>query len=119
MPTYRYRCDKCAEEFEVWQSITDSGLTTHNHASNCGGTVRNVFTPAGIVLKGRGFYKTDNRKADRSESESKGSSSESKSDSSSSSSSKSESSKSQSSKSDTSKSDTSKSTPSSAKPKSD
>jgi putative FmdB family regulatory protein len=112
VPTYRYRCDKCAEEFEVWQSITDSGLTTHNHASNCGGTVRKVFTPAGIVLKGRGFYKTDNRKADRSESESKGSSSESKSDSSSNS-------KSESSKSESSKSDTSKSTPSSAKPKSD
>jgi putative FmdB family regulatory protein len=105
MPTYRYRCDKCAEEFEVWQSITDAPLTTHNHASDCGGTIRKVLTPAGIVLKGRGFYKTDNRKGGRSESESKGTSSESKSESSTSSESKSESSK----------SDTSKSTSSSSK----
>ena len=115
MPTYVYKFVDTGETIEVQQAFTDAPLTEARYPED--GTmrpVRKVFTPAGIVLKGRGFYKTDNRKADRSESESKGSSSESKSDSSSSSSSKSESSKSESS-----KSDTSKSTPSSAKPKSD
>lgn len=59
MPTYRYRCGDCGEEFELWQSITDEPLVTHEGA--CGGPVLKVFTPAGIVLKGSGFYKTDNR----------------------------------------------------------
>lgn len=67
MPTYRYRCEGCGEEFEVWQSITDDALTTHDGAvpdggdGGCGGHLVKVLTPAGIVLKGSGFYKTDNR----------------------------------------------------------
>jgi putative FmdB family regulatory protein len=58
MPTYRYRCSKCGEETEVWQSITDPALTTHDE---CGGELVKVLSPAGIVLKGSGFYKTDSR----------------------------------------------------------
>jgi putative FmdB family regulatory protein len=60
MPTYRYRCTKCGEEFELWQSIHDEALTRH---PGCGGTVTKVFAPAGIVLKGSGFYRTDSRAA--------------------------------------------------------
>jgi len=60
MPTYRYRCGKCDEDFETWQSIKDDSLTTHAEAG-CGGTLVKVLSPAGIVLKGSGFYKTDNR----------------------------------------------------------
>ncbi len=60
MPTYRYRCEGCGDEFEVWQSITDDALTTHDD-TGCGGSVVKVLSPAGIVLKGSGFYKTDNR----------------------------------------------------------
>jgi len=59
MPTYRYRCEECGDEFELWQSITAEPLRTHDHG--CGGGLVKVMTPAGIVLKGSGFYKTDNR----------------------------------------------------------
>jgi putative FmdB family regulatory protein len=58
MPTYHYRCAECGEEFELWQSIHDDALTRH---PGCGGTVTRVFAPAGIVLKGSGFYRTDSR----------------------------------------------------------
>ena len=63
MPTYRYRCSSCGEEFEVWQSFQDEPLHVHEI---CGGELRKVLTPAGIVLKGSGFYKTDNRSEHRS-----------------------------------------------------
>jgi putative FmdB family regulatory protein len=59
MPTYRYRCGECGEEFEVWQSIRDDPLRVHDHG--CGGQVLKVLSPAGIVLKGSGFYKNDSR----------------------------------------------------------
>lgn len=59
MPTYRYRCDACGDELEVWQSIKDDSLTDHDP---CGGRLVKVLSPAGIVLKGSGFYKTDSRK---------------------------------------------------------
>lgn len=62
MPTYRYRCTECGEEFELWQSIKDDAIRTHD--DGCGGAVLKVLTPAGIVLKGSGFYKTDSRSAD-------------------------------------------------------
>ena len=58
MPTYRYRCSTCGDELEVWQSFSEEPLTVH---ANCGGELRKVLSPAGIVLKGSGFYKTDNR----------------------------------------------------------
>lgn len=61
MPTYRYRCGQCGEEFEQWQSITDDALTVHDGERGCGGPLSKVLSPAGIVLKGSGFYKTDNR----------------------------------------------------------
>jgi putative FmdB family regulatory protein len=59
MPTYRYRCSTCGDDFEVWQSINDERLTVHE--GTCGGALTRVLSPAGIVLKGSGFYKTDNR----------------------------------------------------------
>jgi putative FmdB family regulatory protein len=58
MPTYQYRCAKCGEQFELWQSIHDDSLKRH---PGCGGRVTKVLSPAGIVLKGPGFYRTDNR----------------------------------------------------------
>jgi putative FmdB family regulatory protein len=62
MPTYRYRCSGCGEEFELWQSINDESLRTHE--DGCGGEVLKVLTPAGIVLKGSGFYRNDSRSSD-------------------------------------------------------
>ena len=63
MPTYRYRCGECGEEFEVWQSIKDDSLPTHD--GGCGGPLVKVLTPAGIVLKGSGFYRNDSRSSGR------------------------------------------------------
>jgi putative FmdB family regulatory protein len=62
MPTYQYRCAKCGEQFEVWQSIHDDALQKH---PGCGGSVTKVMAPAGIVLKGSGFYRTDSRAGGR------------------------------------------------------
>src|SRR5438067_12422541 len=60
MPTYEYRCTNCEEHLEVVQSFSDEPLTK---CPNCGKkTLRKVFSPVGIVFKGSGFYKTDNRR---------------------------------------------------------
>jgi putative FmdB family regulatory protein len=56
MPTYEYLCKTCNNRFEKWQKMTDEPLTT---CPECGGLIRRVFYPAGIVFKGSGFYKTD------------------------------------------------------------
>ena len=58
MPTYEYACTKCGERFDVYQSFSDEPLKKHE---GCGGKLTKVFGPVGIVLKGSGFYKTDNR----------------------------------------------------------
>ena len=58
MPTYVYRCGKCGEQIEAFQSFSDKPLTKH---ASCGGKLTKVLSAAGIVLKGSGFYKTDNR----------------------------------------------------------
>ena len=58
MPTYVYRCAKCGEQLEAFQSFSDPPLRKH---SDCGGKLTKVLSAAGIVLKGAGFYKTDNR----------------------------------------------------------
>jgi putative FmdB family regulatory protein len=98
MPTYDYRCAKCGDELEVFQTFAEKPLVKH---AGCGGKLAKVLSPAGIVLKGSGFYKTDNRSSSKSSSkkstESTSSSSESSSSSSDSSSSSSSDSKSSSS----------------------
>lgn len=58
MPTYEYVCRDCNEHLEVVQSFRDDPLAT---CGKCGGSLRKVFTPAGIIFKGSGFYSTDNR----------------------------------------------------------
>jgi len=58
MPTYEYRCAKCGKHLEVYQSFSEEPLTKHE---KCGGKLTKVLSAAGIVLKGSGFYKTDNR----------------------------------------------------------
>ena len=58
MPTYEYRCEKCGEQFEVFQSFSDRALRRH---PDCGGPLEKVLHPRGIVFKGSGFYVTDSR----------------------------------------------------------
>jgi putative FmdB family regulatory protein len=56
MPTYEYLCKSCNHRFEQWQKMTDDPLEI---CPECGGHIRRVLYPAGIVFKGSGFYKTD------------------------------------------------------------
>jgi putative FmdB family regulatory protein len=58
LPTYGYRCPKCANEFDVQQKMSDpSGAA----CPKCGSPAQRLFFPASIVFKGSGFYATDNR----------------------------------------------------------
>jgi len=59
VPTYQYTCTECGEPVEAVQKFTDEPLTV---CSVCGGKLRKVFSPVGIVFKGSGFYRTDSRK---------------------------------------------------------
>jgi predicted nucleic acid-binding Zn ribbon protein len=46
---------------EQFQKITDDPLTVHEE---CGGALRRVVQPVGIVFKGSGFYVTDYKRAE-------------------------------------------------------
>ncbi len=59
MPTYQYTCTECGEPLETVQKFSDEPLTV---CPACGGRLRKVFSPVGIVFKGSGFYRTDSRK---------------------------------------------------------
>ena len=58
MPTYQYACTDCGDRTEVVQKFTDDSLSV---CATCGGRLRKVFSPVGIVFKGSGFYRTDSR----------------------------------------------------------
>ena len=59
MPTYDYRCTKCKETFEAFQSITAPPLEL---CPTCGEkVVRIISGGAGLLFKGDGFYITDYR----------------------------------------------------------
>ena len=60
MPTYEYLCQACSHRFDTWQKMTADPLQI---CPECGGHIRRVYYPAGIVFKGSGFYKTDHRSA--------------------------------------------------------
>lgn len=66
MPTYQYTCTDCGEPVEAVQKFTDAPLTI---CAACGGRLRKVFSPVGIVFKGSGFYRTDSRNGSGSRSE--------------------------------------------------
>ncbi len=58
MPTYEYVCQSCGTHVEVYQRFSEEPLT---ECGVCGGPLRKVFHPAGILFKGPGFYATDSR----------------------------------------------------------
>ena len=59
MPTYEYRCNKCEDTFDAFQSITADPLKL---CPSCGGdVVRIISGGAGLLFKGDGFYITDYR----------------------------------------------------------
>ena len=58
MPTYQYACTECGHAFEQVQSFSEDSLTV---CPECSGRLRKVFSAAGVVFKGSGFYRTDSR----------------------------------------------------------
>jgi len=58
VPTYDYQCRSCGRTIEVIHSMTEEGPST---CEVCGGELRRVLYPTGIIFKGSGFYKTDSR----------------------------------------------------------
>ena len=79
MPTYQYSCTECGERIEAVQKFTDEPLQV---CSACGGKLRKVFSPVGIVFKGSGFYRNDSRSGSKDKAlNGSGSSSEAKKDS--------------------------------------
>src|SRR5713226_6410532 len=58
LPTNTYTCTACNDHVEKRQSFTDPPLTT---CAQCGGTLRKIIHPVGIVFKGSGWYVTDSR----------------------------------------------------------
>ena len=60
MPTYDYQCRDCGTTIEVIHSMLEDGPSV---CERCGGAMRRVLHPTGIIFKGSGFYKTDSRSA--------------------------------------------------------
>jgi putative FmdB family regulatory protein len=59
MPTYEYECKTCGYCFDVFQSMSDSPLST---CPQCGKEVRRIINGgSGIIFKGSGFYVTDKK----------------------------------------------------------
>lgn len=58
MPTYDYQCRSCGNRTEIIHSMLEDGPTT---CELCGGALKRVFYPTGIIFKGSGFYSTDSR----------------------------------------------------------
>lgn len=67
MPTYEYACTACGERTEAKQSFSDPPL---EECPQCGGKLRKLYSPVGIVFKGSGFYSTDAKKKSSSSSSS-------------------------------------------------
>lgn len=59
MPTYEYKCQKCGEVLEKFQSMTDKPLAK---CPSCKGALKRLISAgAGFLFKGNGFYQTDYR----------------------------------------------------------
>jgi putative FmdB family regulatory protein len=72
VPTYDYQCRSCGSVTEVIHSMIEEGPSV---CELCGGTLRRVLYPTGIIFKGSGFYRNDSRAASGTSSGSSGSSS--------------------------------------------
>jgi putative FmdB family regulatory protein len=61
VPTYDYECRTCGNRFDLIHSMREDGPTA---CELCGGALRRVLYPTGIIFKGSGFYSTDSRSGD-------------------------------------------------------
>lgn len=59
MPIYEYACTACGERTEAKQGFDDPPL---EKCPICGGRLRKLYSPVGIVFKGSGFYANDAKK---------------------------------------------------------
>ena len=62
MPLYEYECGSCGVRFERLQHLDEEPVKV---CPECGGQVRRLFQPVGIIFKGSGFYVTDHRRGAR------------------------------------------------------
>jgi putative FmdB family regulatory protein len=60
MPIYVYACTNCGERTEAKQRFDDPPLAVCPH---CGGKLRKMYSPVGVVFKGSGFYSTDAKRS--------------------------------------------------------
>jgi putative FmdB family regulatory protein len=60
VPLYEYQCKPNQHRFEVRQGYNEEPLQV---CPECGGEVRRVIHPVGVVFKGSGFYVNDSRKS--------------------------------------------------------
>jgi len=58
MPIYEYKCEDCGTPIEIRHGATE---IPDIKCELCGGKMKKIFQPVGIVFKGSGFYKTDSR----------------------------------------------------------
>jgi putative FmdB family regulatory protein len=58
VPTYDYQCRSCGSVTELIHSMLEEGPSV---CERCGGELRRVLYPTGIIFKGSGFYRTDSR----------------------------------------------------------
>ena len=56
MPIYSYKCVNCGKIFDKFQQI---GNMDKIFCTDCDSEVLRIFSPVGIVFKGKGFYSTD------------------------------------------------------------
>jgi putative FmdB family regulatory protein len=56
MPIYEYKCQKCGNQFEVFQGISDPEVKS---CKFCKGKVQKMVSLSSFNLKGSGWYVTD------------------------------------------------------------
>jgi putative FmdB family regulatory protein len=71
VPTYDYQCRACNAVTEVIHSMLEEGPSS---CAECGGELRRILYPTGIIFKGSGFYSTDSRSGSNGSRSSSGSS---------------------------------------------
>jgi putative FmdB family regulatory protein len=56
MPIYSYKCNNCGKIFDKFEKI---GNVNKVFCTDCDSEALRIFSPVGIVFKGKGFYSTD------------------------------------------------------------
>lgn len=62
MPIYEYQCEKCGITIEEFHGVHEK---IKKNCGSCGGSLKRVFSPVGIVFKGSGFHINDYGKSSK------------------------------------------------------